>query len=307
MKRSITYSLIFHLIALAYILSFQKVEEPNAENEPSVDVRSVALNRTSVPWRKSQTGENGGAPSTDQKSKATEDGEKSNERAEPTDRTSDARESKVVEKNESPSRADSNSDRQKTQTDKPRKWDAALAGKGEESASTEDPQASEKTSDEQPEKTPDVKKTASTASTGKQNAVESGQSAGELAARAGDSESPGGSGSGTGVGSGDGDGGVDRQSLIRQYGSTVYKLVNRRLEYPPMARRSNLEGTVLVRVVINRHGKILNVKLADSSGHEVLDSAAVELLKSINQLPTPPKKLAWRRKQLELPLRYSLG
>ncbi len=49
--------------------------------------------------------------------------------------------------------------------------------------------------------------------------------------------------------------------------------------YPPAARRLQQEGTVTLRVSINPSGDIRDVVVAVSSGHELLDAAAVAALR----------------------------
>jgi periplasmic protein TonB len=51
-------------------------------------------------------------------------------------------------------------------------------------------------------------------------------------------------------------------------------------DYPGIARKSNMEGTVIVIAKVSRKGKVLEAKLDQSSGHALLDSAAVEAVKS---------------------------
>jgi protein TonB len=46
--------------------------------------------------------------------------------------------------------------------------------------------------------------------------------------------------------------------------------------YPLLARRRNYQGTVLLEVLVTREGKVGSVRLARSSGFEVLDRAAVK-------------------------------
>ncbi|MBU0481567.1 MAG: energy transducer TonB [Proteobacteria bacterium] len=50
-------------------------------------------------------------------------------------------------------------------------------------------------------------------------------------------------------------------------------------EYPAMARRRQLQGTVLLEVAVSREGKVEGLEIAESSGHKVLDRAAVEAVR----------------------------
>jgi periplasmic protein TonB len=46
-------------------------------------------------------------------------------------------------------------------------------------------------------------------------------------------------------------------------------------EYPAIARRRGYEGTVLVEVLVNREGRVEDLRLSQSSGYPVLDQAAM--------------------------------
>lgn len=46
-------------------------------------------------------------------------------------------------------------------------------------------------------------------------------------------------------------------------------------DYPPLARRRGLEGTVQLDVLVNSRGGVHEVRLAGTSGHDLLDRAAM--------------------------------
>lgn len=50
-------------------------------------------------------------------------------------------------------------------------------------------------------------------------------------------------------------------------------------EYPSVARRRGYEGTVVLEVLVDREGKVLDLDLFQSSGHNVLDQAAMEAVR----------------------------
>ncbi|MEM8883044.1 MAG: energy transducer TonB [Planctomycetota bacterium] len=47
-------------------------------------------------------------------------------------------------------------------------------------------------------------------------------------------------------------------------------------DYPRLARRQGQEGTVRVRIYVNAHGDVERVRLERSSGHRLLDRAALD-------------------------------
>ena len=56
-------------------------------------------------------------------------------------------------------------------------------------------------------------------------------------------------------------------------------------KYPPLAREKGYEGTVLLRVLVQADGRVGNLSIDRSSGHEVLDRAAVDSVKEWTFLP----------------------
>lgn len=54
---------------------------------------------------------------------------------------------------------------------------------------------------------------------------------------------------------------------------------NPELAYPPLALRRGFEGRVVLRVLVSKDGQALKVNLAKSSGHAILDMAAIEAVK----------------------------
>lgn len=71
------------------------------------------------------------------------------------------------------------------------------------------------------------------------------------------------------------------------------------LEYPPIARRLELEGTAWLRFEIDRAGVAHAVELARSSGHDVLDRAALRTVARAGPLP-------WVYGRVEVPVRFAL-
>lgn len=50
------------------------------------------------------------------------------------------------------------------------------------------------------------------------------------------------------------------------------------IAYPRLARRQALQGEVLVEVWLDKHGKQLKRELLQSSGHDILDQAALKAI-----------------------------
>jgi protein TonB len=76
--------------------------------------------------------------------------------------------------------------------------------------------------------------------------------------------------------------------------------------YPRAARRSGAEGTVWVRFVLDRAGALQGSEILESSGHAVLDRAALELLERASPFPALPPELTTDEIELVLPIEYDL-
>ncbi|MCA9670540.1 MAG: energy transducer TonB [Myxococcales bacterium] len=67
---------------------------------------------------------------------------------------------------------------------------------------------------------------------------------------------------------------------LHGYLTSIYRRVVRYKHYPPAARRLRLQGRVLVRMRIDRSGKLLAAEVKRSSGHAVLDRAALGIVRN---------------------------
>jgi len=88
--------------------------------------------------------------------------------------------------------------------------------------------------------------------------------------------------------------------------SQVLAWLNREIRkyfsYPGIARRRNLEGTVLLRFAVEQNGRIADVRIAQSSGAGILDRAALASLQKLASVTLPlAEKL-----ELTLPVIYRL-
>jgi protein TonB len=82
-----------------------------------------------------------------------------------------------------------------------------------------------------------------------------------------------GSGSGQGASDGNGDGDGGGSIAHADYGS------NPPPPYPPIARRRDQQGTVTIRALVNIDGSVERAEIAESSGFDSLDNAALETVR----------------------------
>ncbi len=100
--------------------------------------------------------------------------------------------------------------------------------------------------------------------------------------------------------------GIDYGALRKGYARACARAMKRNHAYPLAARRARIEGIVKLKVTIDGTGNIVDVIVATSSGHNVLDQAAIKSVRAVGKLPAPPSQLGWKRKSIVVPFKYRL-
>lgn len=121
-----------------------------------------------------------------------------------------------------------------------------------------------------------------------------------------------GTGPGSGLGTGSGPGtdpgpGSGSGDALKSYLAEVRRRLEKHKTYPWMARRQHREGVVVLNFAIGKEGEITDYKVARSSGHEVLDSAAAEALQKVGQFPPLPRVLGRSQLNIQVPLAFRLS
>jgi protein TonB len=110
------------------------------------------------------------------------------------------------------------------------------------------------------------------------------------------------SGAGLGaVGDGPPDGiGDDYLERVRRY-------VSRYKRYPDDAVRRREEGRVILAFTIARDGSVLRAEVEHSSGHRVIDQAALNMLSAASPVPPLPTTFRGDRITVAMPFAFSLS
>lgn len=83
----------------------------------------------------------------------------------------------------------------------------------------------------------------------------------------------------------------------------IKRLIDAHNAYPRMARRMRLSGEVTVRMVLDDNGKIVELRVIESSTHAILDEQAIRTIQEASQLfPKPDKAYT-----LHIPIAYQLN
>ena len=100
---------------------------------------------------------------------------------------------------------------------------------------------------------------------------------------------------------------VDVAALMAQYRQRVARVVSRSRQYPRAASRAHIEGRVVIALVVDGTGSIVNASIHQSSGHRILDQAALKAIQKLGSLPAPPAELFWTTRALHVPFVYRLS
>lgn len=77
--------------------------------------------------------------------------------------------------------------------------------------------------------------------------------------------------------------------ILRRYEQVISLWVVRNRVYPPEAFQRGLQGEAVVRIRINRQGRILSYRIEQSSGHSLIDASLSEMVKRSNPVPAVPE------------------
>jgi protein TonB len=90
------------------------------------------------------------------------------------------------------------------------------------------------------------------------------------------------------------------------YGAGIRQAVAEHKHYPMLARRMLEEGQVVVAFSVNAQGELSALRIAQSSGSERLDEAALQAVRDAAPFPPFPEGVQRTQWSFTLPLRFSL-
>lgn len=100
--------------------------------------------------------------------------------------------------------------------------------------------------------------------------------------------------------------GIAEGDGLRAYRIGLAREARAHKRYPPLARERGWSGTAEIRVDVSPEGKARQVLLAQSSGHEVLDREAVQMMSRAAAAATAPESLRGRAFAVSLPVVFDL-
>jgi protein TonB len=81
------------------------------------------------------------------------------------------------------------------------------------------------------------------------------------------------------------------RALTDRYRQIISAKIKQYEEYPPVAKRRHWEGTTVVQLRFTPEGKVADISVVEKSGHDILDEAAMKMIRNASPLPVPPEGL----------------
>jgi protein TonB len=94
--------------------------------------------------------------------------------------------------------------------------------------------------------------------------------------------------------------------LLAGYGHALSQAIGRHQRYPRIAQMRGWQGTATVALKFGAANKLLAATLHRSSGHEVLDEQALQMVKDAQPLPSAPERLRHRDFTVLVPIVFRL-
>ncbi|HEY5929518.1 MAG TPA: TonB family protein [Burkholderiales bacterium] len=99
---------------------------------------------------------------------------------------------------------------------------------------------------------------------------------------------------------------VAEKTLSTSYEKSLSDLIKRNERYPDRARRQRWQGTVIIALSLSAEGKVKDISIAESSGRDILDDAALEMVRRASPLPRAPEGLRGKERSVRVPIAFKL-
>ncbi len=98
----------------------------------------------------------------------------------------------------------------------------------------------------------------------------------------------------------------DLDAAYGNYGSVLSREFARHKQYPRIAQMRGWQGITRIELRIDASGNVTSSSIAESSGFEVLDKQALEMVRKASPLPLPPEALRGRDFTIVVPVSFKL-
>jgi protein TonB len=98
----------------------------------------------------------------------------------------------------------------------------------------------------------------------------------------------------------------DMDAVRSQYKSLLEREIGKHKQYPRIAQMRGWQGEALVELVIDEGGRLASVRIQTSSGHDVLDKQALEMVRKTVAASPPPDTLRGSSSTFLVPVSFKL-
>ena len=95
-----------------------------------------------------------------------------------------------------------------------------------------------------------------------------------------------------------------RPAAKADYGAILLAWLERHKDYPRVAQKRRQQGVVLLSIVLDRGGRVIEAHIQESSGYRLLDDAALAMLKRAQPLPPIPDDIQEERFRFVVPVQF---
>lgn len=99
---------------------------------------------------------------------------------------------------------------------------------------------------------------------------------------------------------------VDYDDARSRYGNSLWGAISKHKKYPKIAAMRNWQGEAIVELELDGNGKLKSKKIIQSSGHDVLDKQALEMVEKALPFPPPPEVLRGNTFTITVPVPFKL-
>ncbi len=99
---------------------------------------------------------------------------------------------------------------------------------------------------------------------------------------------------------------VDTTEARDNYDNALWSAIVKHKQYPRIAQMRGWQGEAIVELQIDGNGKLKSKKIIQSSGHEVLDKQALDMVEKALPFPAPPEVLRGSNFSVKVPIAFKL-
>ena len=95
-------------------------------------------------------------------------------------------------------------------------------------------------------------------------------------------------------------------AALNGYNNALWGKIGKYKQYPKIAQMRGWQGEVIVELLLDGNGKLKSKKIITSSGYEVLDKQALEMIDKAAPFPSPPEALRASSFSITVPIPFKL-